>query len=84
MPDVIMENLERFLNQWGDECVLVLNQAAHKKIEKSKDYIKRGCLSGIPVGCFKKKRMDVQLAIASLGTFFYNWNKKRSTGQLNL
>lgn len=53
MPDVLLEQMDKFTNTWKDAAfngLCVLNEAALKEITNLKKHIHKGCLSGIQPG----------------------------------
>ena len=73
--------------------VRVLPEEAISAIGNLKEHVTKGCLSGVPphagtnrneslhriLNKEKKGRIGVELAVATLGLFFYRWNEQRCT-----
>ncbi len=93
-PNIILKNIEQFIFKWitvkHDDGTDVLSKTVLMEIENLKRHIKKGCLSGIDVGCgtnrderlhremnkiFKTQSIGAELAYVRLTELFMEENK---------
>ena len=92
-PAIIEQNILSWIDKWthiaGDT---IINAQVAKEVENILNPVRKGCLSGIPVGCgtnknerrhrllnshFNTSRIVILLAYAILSTLFYSHNSKQ-------
>ena len=89
--DTILLNMDQFVMKWK-ECEKMLNVPAMKEIESLKVHVKKGCLSGLPIGAgtnknerlhrhlrphFSHTRLGLPMALSCMTIILHQYNEKK-------